>query len=221
MTTYDRRSLLAGAVALTGLGAITACGSGNKKQAPLAELGPSSSANGLHGTSLNRPFLEPAVTLTDTAGKPFNLLTGTREKAITLVFFGYTHCSDVCPTTMADIAAALRRLKPTVRKRIATVFITTDPWRDKPAVIRSWLRPFDPSFIGLTGPFPLIQRAARQVAISVIEPKQRTGNYEVTHGAEVLVFTPDRLARLIYPPGVLPEEYAADLPKLVATADRQ
>lgn len=206
--------MLTGAVTL-GLGA---AGCGSTRHRPAAEVASSKTVSSLHGTTLNRPFIEPDVTLTDTRDKPFGLRRDTAGKAVTLVFFGYTHCPDECPTAMADLAAALRMLNPTERSAIATVFITTDPWRDTPAVLGSWLRTFDPTFVGLTGPFPVIQRAARQVAISVIPPATRTGNYEVTHGAEVLAFSPDHLARVIYTSGVLPEEYAADLPKLVAMA---
>ena len=143
-----------------------------------------------------------------------NLKKATDGK-LTLVYFGYTHCPDVCPTTMADLAAALRRLPPAQRSRIAVVFVTTDPWRDTPKVIKSWLAAFDPSFIGLTGDYAKIQTAAKSLGIPLERPKSTTGDYDVTHGAEVLPFGTDQLAHLVYTAGVSSQGWAADLPKLL------
>ena len=210
----SRRSVLTAGTLSVAAVALAACGGGKKAGRSPIET-ESTPASEWHGTLLKAPFVEPDVTLTDTAGKPFSLRGDTRGKALTLIYFGYTHCPDVCPTTMSDLGQAVKSLPAAVRAKIAVVFITTDPWRDNPAVIGSWLRSFDTTFIGLTGPFAKIQQAAKQVAISVLEPTTRSGNYEVNHGAEVLAFGPDHLARLIYTSGVLPEEYAADLPKLV------
>jgi protein SCO1/2 len=173
-------------------------------------------ASQLHGTRIDRPFREPDLTLTGTSGRPVNLKEATEGK-LTLVYFGYTHCPDVCPTTMADLAAALRQLTPAQRSRIAVVFVTTDPWRDTPKVIKSWLASFNPSFIGLTGDYGRIQAAARSLGIPLDRPSSTTGDYEVTHGAEVLPFGTDHLAHLVYTAGVSSSGWAADLPKLLRT----
>jgi protein SCO1/2 len=168
----------------------------------------------LHGTRITTPLREPDLTLTGTSGRPVNLIKTTAGR-LTLVYFGYTHCPDVCPTTMADLAAALRKLPPAQRARIAVVFITTDPWRDTPKVIKSWLASFDSSFIGLTGDYAKIQAAAKPLGIPLERPSSTTGDYEVTHGAEVLPFGTDHRAHFIYTAGVSAADWAADLPKLL------
>jgi protein SCO1/2 len=174
-------------------------------------LGPSPE---FHGTWLEQPVPEPDVTLTDTAGKPFNLRRDTAGR-LTLVYFGYTHCPDVCPTTMADLASALRDLARTDRDRISVVFVTTDPDRDTPTVIRSWLASFDTSFVGLTGDFPTIQTAAKSVGIALEPPTSKAGDYEVTHGAEVVAFDGFHQGRLIFSSGTSSADYTTDLHKLL------
>jgi protein SCO1 len=188
---------------------LTACG--GDRTPPVKVLGP---APDLHGTRLTTPFQEPDLTLTGTAGRPVNLIKATQGK-LTLVYFGYTHCPDVCPTTMADLAGALRLLTPAQRARIAVVFVTSDPWRDTPKVIKSWLASFNPSFIGLTGDYARIQAAAKSLGIALEKPSSTAGEYQVTHGAEVLPFGTDHLAHVVYTAGVSSSDYAADLPKLL------
>lgn len=199
---------------LTGAGLATlllaGCG-GHADGPPVRISGPTPD---LHGTRITTPFHEPDLTLTGTSGRPVNLLKATRGK-LTLVYFGYTHCPDVCPTTMADLAGALRSLTPAQRARIAVVFVTTDPWRDTPKVIKSWLASFNPSFIGLSGPYAKIRAAAKSVGIPLERPASTSGEYEVTHGAEVLPFGTDHLAHVVYTAGVSSADFAADLPKLL------
>jgi protein SCO1/2 len=169
----------------------------------------------LHAATLGIPIREPDLTLTGKTGRPVDLREATKGK-LTLVYFGYTHCPDVCPTTMADLAGALRLLTPAQRARIAVVFITTDPWRDTSKVIKSWLSSFDSSFIGLTGDYAKIQAAAKSVGIVLERPSRTSGDYEVGHGAEVLPFGTDHLAHVVYTAGVSSRDFAADLPKLLA-----
>lgn len=208
---HSYRPLLAFAVLPALL--LGACGS-PEESPPVRVSGPTPE---LHGTRITTPLREPDLTLTGTSGRPLNLTKTTKGK-LTLLYFGYTHCPDVCPTTMADLAAALRRLTPAQRARIAVVFVTTDPWRDTPKVIKSWLASFNPSFIGLTGEYAKIQAAAKQLGIPLEKPSSTTGDYEVTHGAEVLPFGTDHLAHVIYTAGVSADGWAADLPKLLAGA---
>ena len=188
---------------------LTACG--GDRTPPVRVLGPTPD---LHGTRIATPFREPDLTLTGTSGRPVNLIRATRGK-LTLVYFGYTHCPDVCPTTMADLAGALRLLTPAQRDRIAVVFVSSDPWRDTPKVIKSWLASFNPNFIGLTGDYAKIQAAAKSLGIALEKPSSTTGEYQVTHGAEVLPFGTDNQAHVVYTAGVSSREYAADLPKLL------
>ncbi|MFB9839444.1 SCO family protein [Actinoallomurus acaciae] len=189
---------------------LTACGGGDPTP-PVKVLGPTPD---LHGTRLTTPFREPDLTLTGTSGRPVNLIKATRGR-LTLVYFGYTHCPDVCPTTMADLAGALRLLTPAQRDKIAVVFVTSDPWRDTPKVIKSWLASFNPDFIGLTGDYAKIQAAAKSLGIALEKPSSTSGEYQVTHGAEVVPFGTDNLAHVIYTAGVSSQDYAKDLPKLL------
>jgi Uncharacterized protein SCO1/SenC/PrrC, involved in biogenesis of respiratory and photosynthetic systems len=106
--------------------------------------------SGLAGPSLGQAIPKPDFTLTATDGSQFNFRQQTEGK-ITLLFFGYTHCPDVCPVHLANIAAALHTLGPEVQRKVEVVFVTTDPDRDTPEVIRAWLDKFDPKFVGLRG----------------------------------------------------------------------
>jgi len=90
----------------------------------------------------------PALMLRSTTGRRFDLQARPTTEA-TVVFFGYTHCPDVCPHTMADLAVAYRQLAP--RRDVTVVFVTEDPRRDTPDVLRRWLDSFDPRFVGLIG----------------------------------------------------------------------
>ena len=141
------------------------------------------------GSSLPEPYAMPEVSLTDTSGRPYNLAT-TPSKPATLLFFGYTHCPDVCVTVLSDVALALQRLTPADRDQIQFIFVTTDPARDKEKQIRRYLDRFNPSFVGLTGPLPLIKRAATQVGVDIQGmEKLPSGGYEVGHSAQVIGFS--------------------------------
>jgi protein SCO1/2 len=141
------------------------------------------------GSSLPEPYSMPEVSLTDTSGRPYNLAT-TPSKPATLLFFGYTHCPDVCVTVLSDVALALQRLTPAERDQIQFIFVTTDPARDKEKQIRRYLDRFNPSFVGLTGPLPMIKRAATQVGVDIQGmEKLPSGGYEVGHSAQVIGFS--------------------------------
>jgi protein SCO1 len=141
------------------------------------------------GSSLPEPYAMPAVSLTDTSGRPYNLST-TPSKPVTLLFFGYTHCPDVCIAVLSDVSLALQRLAPADRDQIQLVFVTTDPTRDQETQIRRYLDRFNPSFVGLTGPMSTIKRAASDVGVD-IEGKKKlpSGGYEVGHSAQVIGFS--------------------------------
>lgn len=201
--------LLAALMLLTTL---AACGgSTGAADPPVRLIRPSSE---FHGTWLQEPLSKPDVTLTDTAGKPFKLRERTAGR-LTLLFFGYTHCPDICPTTMADLASALRELPAADRDKISVVFTTTDPDRDTPEVIRSWLASFDSSFVGLTGDFAIIQAAAESVGIALERPTPGAGDYEVTHGGQIIAFDGDHQGRLIFSSGTSSAEFTADLRRLL------
>jgi protein SCO1/2 len=141
------------------------------------------------GASLPDPYSMPEISLTDTSGRPYNLAT-TPSKPVTLLFFGYTHCPDVCIAVLSDVSLALQRLSPADRDQIQLVFVTTDPARDQEKQIRRYLDRFNASFVGLTGPMPTIKRAATQVGVDIQGMKKLpSGGYEVGHSAQVIGFS--------------------------------
>ena len=141
------------------------------------------------GSSLPEPYSMPEVSLTDTSGRPYNLAT-TPSKPVTLLFFGYTHCPDVCIAVLSDVSLALQRLAPADRDQIQLIFVTTDPARDKEKQIRRYLDRFNPTFVGLTGPMSTIKRAASEVGVEIEGMKKLpSGGYEVGHSAQVIGFS--------------------------------
>jgi protein SCO1 len=209
-----RRAVAAAALAAALAVAAAGCSAGNAS----ASLNDDGSSSGLRGTELSAPITKPDVHLTDAAGAPYDLRASTAGK-LTLLYFGYTHCPDVCPTTMADIAAALGSVSPEVRSRTSVVFISSDPTRDTPTVLGRWLRQFDPTFVGLTGNVKTIDSIADSVGVP-LEPPQREpdGSYSVEHGAQVIAFAPSGPARYVYLAGTQVADYVHDLPLLVKTA---
>ena len=149
---------------------------------------------------LTSPYAEPQERFTDTTGEPFDFAADTRAP-ITLVFFGYTSCPDVCNTVLADAAMALRRVDPAVRAQTQLVFVTTDPERDEPAVIREYLDRFDPSFVGLTAPLPTIERVAESLGVALTGTNALPGGgYEVGHSAQLIAFGADGRGQLVWAP---------------------
>jgi protein SCO1/2 len=195
--------LVAAAAACTARPADTAAG-------PVAAV--SSAPSSYAGSALVTPRPRPAFTLTDTDGAAFDFAARTAGRP-TLLFFGYTNCPDVCPTTMADIGLALRQVPEEVAERARVVFVTTDPARDTPQVLTEWLSHFDRElphrFIGLTGTVAEVEAAQRAAEVM---PAEENGTM---HESTVHLYGPDDLARVIFTSGAKPEEMAQDL-QLVA-----
>lgn len=168
------------------------------------------------GQLVEPPLSKPDFQLTDTEGASFDFRPET-EGFVTLLFFGYTHCPDVCPVHMSNIAAVLDDFSPEIRRRIKVVFVTTDPERDTPDRIREWLANFDPAFIGLRGTVERVNEIQRSLGLPPAMPQasDESGSYMVGHAAAVLVFTPDNLAHLRFPFGTRQQDLAHDLPILV------
>lgn len=158
----------------------------------------------------------PEFTLTDTSGRPFNFAARTRGK-LAYLYFGYTHCPDVCPTTMGDLAAALRLVKPAVRRRVEVVFVTVDPARDTGPVLRAWLDHYSHSFVGLRGPERAILAAGRASGVPLVAPpRHHPASYAVDHGALLIPYSPDGRAHVVYAQGFKAADYAHDMRPLVA-----
>jgi protein SCO1 len=162
---------------------------------------------GYHGGLVTPPLPKPSFTLTDTSGASFDFKRGT-EGSVTLLYFGFCHCLTACPMQMNYLASALRSVPPAVRNQVKVVFITTDPERDNPRLVRTWLNRFDRSFIGLTGTIAEIQNAETAAKLPrTIKPDE--------HAAFVVAYTRDNLGHVIYPAGMTQADWIHDLPQLV------
>jgi len=167
------------------------------------------------GGLVTPPLPKPGFVLTDTSGARFDFRQRTGGY-VTLLFFGYTYCPDQCPMHLANLGAALKKLPAGVADQVKLVFVTTDPARDSPAVLRRWLDLFDRRFIGLTGTERAIEAVERAAGVP---PAAKTGpangNYGVSHANFVVAYSKDNFAHLIYPGGVSKDDWVHDLPMLV------
>ena len=142
--------------------------------------------------------------LQDTSGRVRHL-EDFRGKAVVL-FFGFTHCPDVCPTTLADMAGVMKTLGPDA-DRVQMLFVTVDPERDTPEALAKYVGAFDPRFIALRGDLPATQRVAKEFKI-YFEKRKQGDTYTVDHSAQSYVIDPQGRLRLL----VRQDRLAQDLP---------
>jgi protein SCO1/2 len=212
-----RRGLALGLLAAT----LAACGGGGSSpsSAPVAVLdggGGTLAPTALRGDPLSPPTSLPHIVLTDTSGHRYDVAAQQHGRVL-LMYFGYTHCPDLCPLFMADIASAVRQLPASVQKQVTVDFVSVDPKRDTLSVIRRWLDHFSRRFVGLRGGIHQVIAAQRalQIPVSKVDPHAKQG-YTVEHSAELLVFDPDHEAHVAYTVG--PDtigDLTHDLPLLV------
>ena len=166
-----------------------------------------------HGMVMQSPELAPDFTLTDHTGRPVSL-RDFRGKLV-LLYFGYTFCPDVCPTTMAELAKAMNLLGKKA-DRVQVIMISVDPARDTPEKLAEYVTHFHPSFLGLTGtPDEIAQIAALYgIFYEKQEGTEATG-YLVNHTATVTVIDRKGYVRLIFPFGTSAEAIADDLAYLL------
>jgi protein SCO1/2 len=158
---------------------------------------------------------KPDVTFTDLDGRPFNLRSETAGK-LSVLFFGYTNCPDVCPIYLQTISRALEAIGTGPGSDTMVLFVGVDTERDTPEQMRTYLDRINPTFVGLTGTPELIDEANAalfQLPITIEEP-DAAGNYLVGHGSKVFPFGPDDVAHRIYPYDVRQNEWVRDLPRL-------
>ena len=210
-----KKTLSAAALVVAAGLTLSACSGGDDSaKGPVADI--SAQAN-RPATLLDQPYAKPNLVLTDTHGKKYDLRERTKGRP-TLIYFGYTHCPDVCPLTMSNLAIAKKQLPKADQDKLQVVFVTTDPERDTPAELAKWLPSAgDPSFTGLTGDFSTIQAGARQMGIGIDPPhKEKDGSVVSMHGAQVIAFSPKTDGGyVLYGEDTTVDEYAKDLPKLV------
>jgi protein SCO1/2 len=173
-----------------------------------APEGPKFKSSDITGSSFGRDFA-----LTDHTGKP-RTLADYRGRAV-VVFFGYTQCPDVCPTTLSTLAETMRQLGPDA-DRVQVLFITVDPERDTQALLAQYVPAFDPRFVGLSGDAAATERVAKEFKIIYQkQPGATPSSYTVDHSAGVYVFDPQGRLRLYVSHGQGPDVFAHDLKALL------
>ncbi len=191
-------------------------------------LGPALLALGLSACG------EPAVDYrgSDISGAEFGRhlqLTDHNGRAVTLesfrgklvvLFFGYMHCPDVCPTTLSDLARALELMPPEIAGRVQVLFVTVDPERDTPALLREFVPHFHPAFLGLHGSTEQVAEVAREFRV-VYRRQEQAGalGYLVDHSAGMYVLDARGRPRLYLPHGHAPADIAHDLVGLASARD--
>lgn len=152
-----------------------------------------------------------------TIGGPFSLVdqNGIRRHAedfrgrYMLVFFGYSYCPDVCPTALASMADALDKIDK--GERVVPVFVTVDPERDLPKVLKAYLKAFGPRFVGLTGDAKSIAAAARAYRVYYKKHPLEGGGYGMDHSSVIYLMGPDGTFIAYYDADIAPDALAAAL----------
>lgn len=148
------------------------------------------------------------LNLTDHNGKP-RTLADFRGKVVT-VFFGFTHCPDVCPTTLAEMAQVRKALGADAGE-LQVLFVTVDPERDTPAVLKQYVPSFDPSFLGLYGDAEATARAAKEFKVFYQKQPTKNGGYSMDHSAGTFVLDQEGRLRLFAQYGQGPEALVHDI----------
>ena len=149
--------------------------------------------------------------LTDHNGKR-RRLEDFRGKAVVL-FFGFTHCPDICPTTLVEVSNALKALGADA-ERVQVLFVTVDPERDTQDALAKYVTAFDPRFLGLRGDASATQRVAKEFKI-YYEKRKSGDSYSVDHSGQSYVIDPQGRLRLLVRPDRIAEDLPADLRTLL------
>jgi len=183
---------------------LAACGPGGKPAEKLQ----------FKGTDITGAEYGRTLALTDQEGKP-RTLADFKGKVV-VVFFGYTQCPDVCPTTMAELAQVKKALGKD-GERLQGIFVTVDPERDTPAVLKSYMSSFDPSFVALRGTVEQTKEVAKEFKVFFAKVPGRTpDSYTMDHTAGSYVFDSSGKLRLFVRYGSGTDALAADLKTLLA-----
>ncbi|MGH8959912.1 MAG: SCO family protein [Jatrophihabitantaceae bacterium] len=204
------------AIALATTALLTSCASHSGGAAP------SVSSAGIRGDQLSRPVplsAQAHAAVFASTGGGTSTLGQLQSGKLMLLYFGYTHCPDVCPTTMADLGQALRQLPSIDQAHTQVVFVTSDPARDSPAVMKTWLSNFDDNlilpFVGLTATLKQIDTVATSVGVPLNPPvKEADGTISVEHGAQTLAFVNGK-ASVLWLAGTTVGDYAHDIATLL------
>ncbi len=161
------------------------------------------------GTVLDNPYRVPDTDLTDTDGEPFSLAADTDER-LTLVFFGYVRCPDICPAVLNHLASALTRLDDADRDDVQVVFVSSDPTHDTPPRIRDYLDRYDESFVGLTGDLDTVVEVGQGLAVGI--DRQDPGGHTTT----IIGIDSDDEAPVFWRQDASPSQLADDIHTLLS-----
>lgn len=169
------------------------------------------------GTVITPPRPLPAMQFIDHEQHPFDV---TRLKGHwSLVFFGFTNCPDVCPTTLAVLAQVEKQLADLpAQEQPQVVFVSVDPARDTPERIASYIRFFSPRFIGATGSEQHIQEFTKAMGIPVVVTQAADGNYTVDHSGAIFAIDPKGEWRALFSPPHQAKPIASDYRRLIAAS---
>lgn len=175
--------------------------------------GCSSGGENWHSTSIDGVMPDLRFTLTNEDGHSVH--ASDYKGKVSLLYFGFTHCTDVCPTTLSTLAQAIARLGARA-DQVRVLFVSVDPKRDTPAVLKAYAREFGPQIVGLTGTQDQLGTLSKRyrVAYSYGKPDGQ-GNYEVYHSSAIFVFDRDGRTRLLMTPKEGVKAVAQDLGRLL------
>jgi protein SCO1 len=170
----------------------------------------------LTGVTGHMPDLD--FRLVDDHGKP---VTGQNYRGkVVLLYFGYTHCPDVCPLTLAQLHVVMQRLGP-LADGARILFVSVDPARDTPEVMHAYVNAFDPRAVGLSGaPRDIEALSKRYRSAFTREPDGPNGQYEVSHSSAIYIFDRDGKARLLSTPDRTQDELVHDLHLMLSLGTR-
>jgi len=159
----------------------------------------------LRGSVITPPWTAPEISLHDQNGQPFTL--GSQKGKVVLLYFGYVNCPDECPLTMAHVKLARESLGNRAQD-VQVIMVSTDPARDTPQALKTFMEHFDPSFLGLTGSIPDLQKTWQGYGVTVEDGGE-------THSTFLYVIDPAGNIRETFLPDTEPQDIAADLKLLL------
>ncbi len=157
----------------------------------------------------------PAFALTQSDGRPLTAVDWRGH--YTLVFFGYTLCPDICPTTLATLHRALQQLRAQgLGAQVRVDFISVDPRRDTPSRLTAYVRAFDPRFVGATGPDSQLQPLTRALGVAYARTPDGHGGERIDHSGAVVLIDPQGRELAVFLPPLRAAAIAEDLSRLIA-----
>lgn len=201
-TFFTRRSLLAAGVAMLGLPVLSACSPGS-----------SDTLSNLNGSDISGTGLGKEMVMQDSSGT--NRTLASYKDKVVVVFFGFTHCPDVCPTALAELAQTMELLGKDA-DQVQVLMISVDPARDTPEILNSYTTAFHPGFVGLSGTDAQLQTTAKSFkAFYAKAPGPSPDEYSMDHSSSFYVFDKKGDVRILLGGNAPADEIAQDLRQLL------